>query len=81
MVRDIEDRLVEFGVTRLTVTKLALWEQIQEFDPPPNPVKMSDSRQAPCPECGKLHVDEGEFVTKAYALTFAGFNVIRKFFV
>jgi hypothetical protein len=47
MVRDIEDRLVEFGVRRLTVTKLALtWEQIQEFEPPPNPVKMSDSRQA-----------------------------------
>jgi hypothetical protein len=45
MVRDIEDRLYEFGVGDLKVVKLALtWEQIQEFDPPPNPVKFSDSR-------------------------------------
>ncbi len=45
MVRDIEDRLIEFGVRNITVIKLALtWEQIQEFEPPPNPVKLTDSR-------------------------------------
>jgi hypothetical protein len=47
MVRDIEDRLVEFGVKDLTVIKLALtMPQIEEFDPPPNPAKTTDSRYA-----------------------------------
>lgn len=45
MVRDIEDRLVEFGVRGLEVVKLALTKpQIEEFNPPPNPAKSSDSR-------------------------------------
>ena len=47
MVRDIRTRLVEFGADEdtLNVTKLALTrDQIQEFNPPPNPVKMTDSR-------------------------------------
>jgi hypothetical protein len=47
MVRDIQDRLNLF--TRadgmVTVRKLALtMAQIEEYDPPPNPAKMSDSR-------------------------------------
>lgn len=47
MVRDIEDRLVEFGVTNLVVVKLALTKaQIEEFNPPPNPAKTTDSRYA-----------------------------------
>lgn len=45
MVRDIRDRLVEFGVEGLEVRKLALtMAQIQEYDPPPNPAKITDSR-------------------------------------
>lgn len=47
MVRDVRDRLTEFGVEDLTVRKLALtMEQIEEFDPPPNPAKITDSRAA-----------------------------------
>lgn len=45
MVRDIEDRLTEFGVDGIEVKKLALtMAQIEEFEPPPNPAKMTDSR-------------------------------------
>lgn len=44
MVRDIGDRLTMFGV-RVSVRKLALtMAQVEEYDPPPNPAKMSDSR-------------------------------------
>lgn len=47
MVRDIEDRLVEFGVQNLTVTKLALtMKQIKKYNPPPNPAKATDARYA-----------------------------------
>lgn len=47
MVRDIEDRLTMFGVKNLEVRKLALTPaQIQQYDPPPNPVKFTDSRSA-----------------------------------
>lgn len=46
MVRDIQDRLEMYGVT-LEVRKLALTiEQVEEYDPPPNPAKMSDPRAA-----------------------------------
>lgn len=45
MVRDIEDRLGEFGVRSLSVKKLALtMPQVEEYDPPPNPAKTTDSR-------------------------------------
>lgn len=45
MVRDIETRLVEFGCTNLVVTKIALtMDQVKEYDPPPNPAKVSDPR-------------------------------------
>jgi hypothetical protein len=45
MVRDIRDRMYMFGVRELSVRKLALtWEQIQQYNPPPNPVKSTDSR-------------------------------------
>lgn len=47
MVRDIEDRLVMFGVHDIRVRKLALtMDQVREHNPPPNPAKMSDSRAA-----------------------------------
>lgn len=47
MVRDIEARLCEFGVLKLCMVKIALTrEQIDHFNPPPNPAKMSDSRAA-----------------------------------
>lgn len=45
MVRDIGDRLREFGVRGLEVTKLALtMAQVREHNPPPNPAKTTDSR-------------------------------------
>lgn len=49
MVRDVEDRLnlltknlIEFKVIKLAITP----EQVAQFNPPPNPAKMSDSRAA-----------------------------------
>lgn len=46
MVRDIRERLAEFGCpSHLDVRKIALtWEQIQQYQPPPNPAKLTDSR-------------------------------------
>ena len=45
MVRDVHDRLHMFGVTDLEVKKLALTlPQVRKYDPPPNPVKLTDSR-------------------------------------
>lgn len=45
MVRDIRDRLTEFGVPNLEVVKIALtMQQIRKFKPPPNPAKVTDSR-------------------------------------
>lgn len=47
MVRDIRDRLIEFGVESIKVLKLALtMAQIEEYEPPPNPAKTTDSRAA-----------------------------------
>ncbi|MDE3097235.1 MAG: hypothetical protein KGK07_14700 [Chloroflexota bacterium] len=48
MVRDVMERLIEFGVPDwLDVRKVALtMAQVEEYDPPPNPAKMSDSRAA-----------------------------------
>lgn len=44
MTRDIVDQMRTFGAP-LTVHRLALnMDQIDEYDPPPNPAKMSDSR-------------------------------------
>ncbi len=46
MTRDIIDRLRVFNV-RLELRRLALnMDQIEEFNPPPNPAKMTDSRFA-----------------------------------
>ena len=45
MVRDIRDRLHEFGLQNLTVKHIALtMEQIHEYDPPPNAAKFKDPR-------------------------------------
>lgn len=45
MVRDIRDRLVMFGVHGLTMHKLALtMDQVEAYNPPPNPAKVSDPR-------------------------------------
>ena len=47
MSRDITDRLELFGVYDLEFHRLALnMDQIEEFNPPPNPAKLSDSRAA-----------------------------------
>jgi len=46
MTRDIQDRLEIFGV-QMEVNRIALnMDQVEEFDPPPNPAKLSDSRAA-----------------------------------
>ena len=45
MVRDIKDRLCEFGCDALVVKKIALtMEQVHQYDLPPNPAKLTDSR-------------------------------------
>jgi len=44
MIRDIEDRLAEFGV-QLDVLHCALtMDQINQYNPPPNPAKITDPR-------------------------------------
>lgn len=44
MIRDIEDRLLEFGIN-VNVKPVALtMNQILEFNPPPNPAKIADPR-------------------------------------
>lgn len=46
MVRDIADRLAMFRAS-VTVEKLALtMAQVEEYNPPPNPAKLTDSRAA-----------------------------------
>ena len=46
MVRDVRDRLAMFGAD-VDVRKIALtMEQVEEYNPPPNPAKMTDSRAA-----------------------------------
>lgn len=45
MLRDIQERLEEFGVENFTVVPVALtMEQINKYDPPPNPAKITDPR-------------------------------------
>lgn len=45
MVRDIKDRLKEFGVRRLEVQKVGLtMAQVKQYNPPPNPAKVTDPR-------------------------------------
>ncbi|MEI7850638.1 MAG: hypothetical protein WCH86_02285 [Kiritimatiellales bacterium] len=44
MTRDIKDRLVMFE-TEVTVSRIALnMDQVREYQPPPNPAKLTDSR-------------------------------------
>jgi hypothetical protein len=44
MTRDIQDRLATFG-SQVEVTRIALnMEQIDQYSPPPNPAKLTDSR-------------------------------------
>ncbi|KKM27520.1 hypothetical protein LCGC14_1573930 [marine sediment metagenome] len=45
MTRDIKDRLDTFGVTNIEVIRIALnMDQVEEYNPPSNPAKLSDSR-------------------------------------
>lgn len=47
MTRDIAERLELFTGTSINISRLALnWDQIQQFSPPPNPAKVSDSRSS-----------------------------------
>ena len=44
MTRDIQDRLQLFGST-VNVDRIALtWDQIEQYNPPPNPAKTTDAR-------------------------------------
>ena len=44
MIRDVRDRLIEFGVL-LDVVHIAITkQQIEKFNPPPNPAKITDPR-------------------------------------
>jgi len=45
MTRDIRERLNTFAQRKVVVERIALnMEQIEEFNPPPNPAKLADSR-------------------------------------
>lgn len=45
MTRDIEARLHEFGSDIIEVRRIALnMDQVRQYNPPPNPVKLKDSR-------------------------------------
>jgi len=45
MTRDIQDRLKYYGVCNFELIRLALnMDQIVEYNPPPNPAKLTDSR-------------------------------------
>ncbi len=45
MTRDIQDRLLMFGCHDTEVIRIALnMDQVEEFNPPPNPTKMKDTR-------------------------------------
>lgn len=45
MTRDNDDRLAMFSNERVSVRRLALnWDQVEQYDPPPNPTKDTDSR-------------------------------------
>lgn len=45
MLRDIDERLEEFGLSNFKIVPVALTkEQIQKYDPPPNPAKITDPR-------------------------------------
>lgn len=47
MSRDIEDRLAEFAGRAIEIRRLALnMPQIEQYNPPPNPAKTTDSRAA-----------------------------------
>ncbi|MCK4601056.1 MAG: hypothetical protein KAU28_01230 [Phycisphaerae bacterium] len=47
MTRDIHDRLELFAGDTITVNRIALnWDQVEEYKPPPNPAKQTDSRCA-----------------------------------
>jgi len=45
MIRDIEDRFCEFGIDDIKIIPVALtMDQIEEYNPPPNPAKINDPR-------------------------------------
>lgn len=56
MSRDIEERLKEFGNARIDVIRIALnMDQVEQYSPPPNPAKLTDSR---CAGYMETHGDE-----------------------
>lgn len=45
MLRDIDERLEEFGLSNFRIVSVALTkEQIKQYNPPPNPAKITDPR-------------------------------------
>lgn len=56
MTRDISDRLTLFAGQRIEIKRLALnMAQVEQYDPPPNPAKTTDSRYA---SYANIHGDE-----------------------
>lgn len=70
MSRDIQERLELFGVNGLEFHRMALnMDQVEEFNPPPNPAKISDSRfdsyiQKFGGTCWELDALDPEVITK-----------------
>lgn len=61
MVRDIADRLKMFGVRNLEVRKLALtMDQIQQYNPPPNPLKRRDDGELADSRGAKYEAEHGD---------------------
>ena len=80
MTRDIQDRLELFmGAGGITVQRIALnMDQIEHFDPPPNPTKLSDSRASGYierfgHESWELDAMEPAFLTELIRRTLDGF--------
>ena len=44
MIRDIQDRLIEFGCSIEVIPIALTMAQIKQYNPPPNPAKITDSR-------------------------------------
>ena len=44
MIRDIRERLAEFGVSPEVIHIGLTWKQVNKYTPPPNPAKITDPR-------------------------------------
>jgi hypothetical protein len=44
MIRDIKERMYLFGIDLVVVPCALTMEQIEQYNPPPNPAKITDPR-------------------------------------